>query len=105
MNLVEEKQVKKKEKRKRQKQKEKKKKDEIQAKEFLEKAEQKKIALRKIKEKELVETKSALNKFAKQFTVDGEPDFDPKSFFNITRKCLLRILKKNFLQKKNFSID
>ena len=38
----------------------------------MKKAEQKKIALRKLKEKELVETKSALKKFAKQFTVDGE---------------------------------
>ena len=104
MNLVEEKQVKKREKRKRQKQKEKKKKDEIQAKEFLEKAEQKKIALRKIKEKELVETKSALNKFAKQFTVDGEPDFDPKSFFNITRNCLLRILRENRQQKVKLNL-
>ena len=65
----------------------------------MKKAEQKKIALRKLKEKELVETKSALKKFAKQFTVDGEPNFDPKSFFNATKVSLLRILRENRQQK------
>ena len=65
----------------------------------LKEKEQKKSALNKLNEKELVETKSALNKFAKQFTVDGEPDFDPKSFFNATRKSILKILRENRQQK------
>ena len=55
--------------------------------------------MKKLKEKELVETKSALKKFTKQFTVDGEVGFDPKSFFNITKKSLLRILRENRQQK------
>ena len=65
----------------------------------MKKAEQKKSVLKKLKEKELVETKSALKKFAKQFTVDGEVGFDPKSFFNITKRSLLKILRENKQQK------
>ena len=61
----------------------------------MKKAEQKKSALKKLKEKELVETKSALKKFARQFTVEGDPVFNPKSFFNVTKVSLLRILRKN----------
>ena len=101
VNLAEEKLVKKREKRKRQKEKQKAKqqKETTQVWDFMKKAEQKKSVLKKLKEKELVETKSALKKFAKQLTVDGEPDFDPKSFFNITRKSLLRILRENRQQK------
>ena len=97
MNRSEEKLVKKREKRKRQKQKkkEKQRKETTQVKEFKEKAEQKKSALKKLKEKELVETKSALKKFARQFTVEGDPVFDPKSFFNATKASLLRILREN----------
>ena len=114
VNLAEEKIVKKREKRKRQKQKQKEKqrKETTQVWDFMKKAEQKKnsfkklkekeqkkSALNKLNEKELVEIKSALNKFAKQFTVDGEPDFDPKSFFNATRKSILKILRENRQQK------
>ena len=101
VNVAEEKLVKKREKRKRQKQKQKEKqrKETTQVLDFRKKAEQKKTALRKLKEKELVETKSALKKFAKQFTVDVEPDFDPKSFFNATKVSLLRILRENKQQK------
>ena len=61
----------------------------------MKKAEQKKSVLKKLKEKELVETKSALKKFVKQFTVGGEVGFDPKSFFNATKVSLLRILREN----------
>ena len=60
-----------------------------------EKAEEKKRVLRKLQEKELVETDSALKNFAKQFTVDGEPGFDPKSFFNAIKQSLLKILREN----------
>ena len=101
VNLAEEKLVKKREKRKRQKekQKEKQQKETTQVKEFKEKAEQKKSSFKKLKEKELVETKSALKKFTKQFTVDGEVGFDPKSFFNATKVSILRILRENRQQK------
>ena len=51
--------------------------------------------MRKRHEKELVETESALKKFARQFTVDGKPGFHPKSFFNVTKRSLLRILREN----------
>ena len=80
---------------KKQKKKEKEQKDLSQVKEFREKVEEKKKALRKLKEKELVETDSALKNFARQFTVDGEPGFDPKSFFNATKQSLLKILREN----------
>ena len=82
-----------------QKQKKKKQKEQIQVKEFREKAEQKKKSLKRLQEKDLVETESALKKFARQFTVEGEPGFDPKSFFNITKRSLLRILRENRQQK------
>ena len=84
---------------KKQKQNEKKQKERRQVKEFREKtkekAEEKKRVLRKLQEKELVETDSALKNFAKQFTVDGEPGFDPKSFFNAIKQSLLKILREN----------
>ena len=82
-------------KRKKQKQKEKKQKEPIQLKGFKEKAEEKKKELRKLHEKELVETASALKKFARQFTVGREPGFDPKSFFNVVKQSLLQILREN----------
>ena len=97
MNRSEEKLTKKSEKRKKQKQKQKEKqrKETTQVWDFMKKAEQKKSALKKLKEKKLVETKSALKKFARQFTVEGDPVFNPKSFFNVTKVSLLRILRKN----------
>ena len=82
-------------KKQKQKQKEKKQKERSQVKEFREKAEEKKKALRKLQEKELVEMDSALKNFARQFTVDGEPGFDPKSFFDATKQSLLKILREN----------
>ena len=97
MNRSEEKLTKKREKRKKQKQKQKEKqrKETTQVWDFMKKVEQKKSALKKLKEKELVETKSALKKFVRQFTVEGDPVFNPKSFFNVTKVSLLRILRKN----------
>ena len=94
---TEEKREKKRKNRKKQKQKqnEKKQKERSQVKEFREKAEEKKRALRKLQEKELVETDSALKNFARQFTVDGESGFDPKSFFNATKQSVLKILREN----------
>ena len=65
----------------------------------MKKAEQKKESLRKHHKKELVETVSTLKKFARQFTVEGEPGFDPKTFFNVTKLSLLRILRGNRQQK------
>ena len=55
----------------------------------MKKAEQKKESLRKSLKKELVETASTLKKFARQFTVEGEPGFDPKAFFNVTKLAYL----------------
>ena len=55
--------------------------------------------MRKLREKELVETASALKKFARQFTVDGEAGFDPKAIFNVTKPSLLLILRENRQQK------
>ena len=81
--------------RRKQKQKEKKQKERIQLKGFKEKAEEKKKELKKLHEKELVETASALKKFARQFTVEDEPGFDPKSFFNVVKQSLLQILREN----------
>ena len=86
-------------KRKKQKQKEKKQKERIQLKGFKEKAEEKKEELRKLHEKEIVETASALKKFARQFTVEGGHGFDPKLFFNVAKRSLLRILRENRQQK------
>ena len=65
----------------------------------MKKAEKKKESLRKLHKKELVETASTLKKFARQFIVEGEPGFDPKSFFNAIKLSLLRILREN-RQKK-----
>ena len=36
-----------------------------------------------------------LKKFARQFTVEGEPGFDPKSFFNVAKRSLLQVLREN----------
>ena len=85
--------------RRKQKQKEKKQKERIQLKGFKEKAEEKKKELKKLHEKELVETASPLKKFARQFTVEDEPGFDPKSFFNVVKQSLLQILRENRQQK------
>ena len=81
--------------RRKQKQKEKKQKERIQLKGFKEKAEEKKKELKKLHEKELVETASPLKKFARQ----DEPGFDPKSFFNVVKQSLLPILRENRQQK------
>ena len=100
-DCAEQKLVKKKEKRKRQKQKQKEKqrKEATQVWAFMKKAEQKKKSLRKLHRKELVEKALTLKKFARQFTVEGEPGFDSKAFFNVTKLSLLRILRENRQQK------
>ena len=98
---AEDKLEKKREKRKRQKQKQKEKqrKEATHIWDFMKKAEQKKKSLRKLHKKELVEKASTLKKFARQLTVEGEPGFDPKAFFNVTELNLLRIFRENRQQK------
>ena len=95
-------------KRKRQKQKQKEKEKEKQRKEttqvwdFMKRAEQKKESLRKLHKKELVETVSTLKKFVRQFTVEGEPGFDPKAFFNVTKLSLRKQAKNNGVDSQVF---
>ena len=50
---------------------------------------------KKKEEFKLKEGKSALKMFARQFTIDGKPCYDPQTFFEAIRGLVLEILRKN----------
>jgi hypothetical protein len=56
------------------------------------------------KDSEFIETKSALNGAVKQFTKDGKPGYDQKSFMNYVKNKALKVLESNKNNNINFTL-